>query len=838
LPEVVHPQDAPEPRAKHDALPPAAAAGSYTSFAALWQTVRARRWFVGSVIGGLSLLCLLYCLIAPNQYEAKARVVLHITQGSLLGLDGESNSVPSGFGGATSEIETIANVFRSDRLAWRVILDHKLYRNSDFNGSFARYFPDFRPEVPNPAAQEYLLKRFARHLHVSTIPRTLLVEIRFRTKNAALSAEVVKALIQSFNQEESSMRVNETRTATEYLNSQLMLLKAQADAKEREMEAFKRENGVMLAPGARSDVQAQGLPQLVEVDEIARALAAAAAERVLRESRYKVAVEGNPELVLGSDSPVLADDGSMEVAVFKQIQAKRGDLQQELAQLTLEHGPNYGRVVEVRRQLEDLDSQVKSERGNLLEMMRRAMETARDREAMLRTQLDEKTSEGEKATDAAMRYAAMALEDSALQEMYIRIQGKLREAGLEAGVHPPDIWVVDPPIVPSKPAAPNLPLYMAVTLFVAIWLALGGAFIMESLNPRALRNTVAVLFLLVAVATHAQAPIPNTQGLPGGVTKVITPEQPRNVPDPRTSPPVWSGAGSNATVLQESGVGVAMAPAQLSSGDLLDVSEFHTPEFHSTVRIAEAGTVVLPMIGEIKLAGLDEAGASRAIAAELVEKGFLLHPQVFVLVTQVVGQDVSVLGEVTRPGVYAFTVHHRLLDLIAAASGTSPTAGGVVGIFHRNDPDTPHIVSLRAVASGADEEHNPELEPGDTVQVNRAGFIYVVGGVMRPGGFAMDPQQHLTVLQALSLAWGPSQSAATQKAMLIREQQDGGRLVTALNLKRMLRGQDPDPPLRERDILFVPDSLAKSIWNHSLESAIQSAAGVSLYAGMVYSQRF
>ena len=112
--------------------------------------------------------------------------------------------------------------------------------------------------------------------------------------------------------------------------------------------------------------------------------------------------------------------------------------------------------------------------------------------------------------------------------------------------------------------------------------------------------------------------------------------------------------------------------------------------------------------------------------------------------------------------------------------------------------------------SGTDtaSDHNPELSPGDTVQVSRAGLVYVVGDVIRPGGFPVDPVQGLTVVQALSLAWGPSQNAAVGKAVLIREQK-GGRTMIALNLKRMLRGQDPDQPVEDRDILYVPDSVGQ-----------------------------
>jgi polysaccharide export outer membrane protein len=214
----------------------------------------------------------------------------------------------------------------------------------------------------------------------------------------------------------------------------------------------------------------------------------------------------------------------------------------------------------------------------------------------------------------------------------------------------------------------------------------------------------------------------------------------------------------------------------------------------------------------------------------------LLHPQVFVVVTAYVGQDVSVLGEVARPGVYPYTIHHRLLDLISAAFGLSPNAGRLVNVFERNDPKTPHPVVLDPSGTDTRTDHNPELSPGDTVEVSRAGLVYVIGDVVRPGGFPVDPAQGLTVVQALSLAWGQSQNASN-KALLIREQK-GGRTLTTLNLRRMIHGEDPDLPIRDRDILFVPDSMAKNLWNKSLEAAIQSAIGVTIYAGLVYSQRF
>jgi polysaccharide export outer membrane protein len=314
----------------------------------------------------------------------------------------------------------------------------------------------------------------------------------------------------------------------------------------------------------------------------------------------------------------------------------------------------------------------------------------------------------------------------------------------------------------------------------------------------------------------------------------------KSVPSARDAPAVWNGAaGTNQAGLPGQGTGLAASvmAAPIGPGDMLDVVEFRTPEFHSAVRVSAAGTVTLPMIGDVQVGGMDERGAEHEIEAALVAKGMLLHPQVSVLVTAYVGEDVSVLGEVARPGVYSYTVHHRLLDLISSASGLTPNAGGLVSIFHRSEPNVPHAVVLDPGGTDIGTDHNPELLAGDTVQVSRAGLVYVIGDVMRPGGFAVDPAQGLTVVQALTLAWGPTQNAATSRALLIREQKSGRTLIT-LNLKRMLHGQDPDQPIHDRDILFVPDSMARNLMNRTIESAIQSAVGVTIYAGLVYSDRF
>ncbi|MGA8043621.1 MAG: SLBB domain-containing protein [Terracidiphilus sp.] len=805
--------------------------------------MRLRRRFIGALCGGLAVVCLLYCLVAPNEYEATARVALRATPQISLHLDGNDAAASSALASGQVQLETLAGMLRGEELAWRVIVDEKLYQSPGFLGRFGRKFPDLNPQAPSPEAQAYLLDRFERRLSVRSLPRTMILQVRFRCGDAALAAAVVNDLIRAYGAQETEARVAGTSQATGWLNLQLAQLKAQVERDDAKLAAFQQEHGLVnspetLANGQPSDVQHAA--QITEIDDLGKELVAATSDRMRREAEFREASQGDPEAVVAADPTLQTGTYNFSTGLLQQLRARRSDLEQEQAQLSIEHGPNFPRVVELHKELEDIDQQLRAERKKLLDRFKAAWMTAEAREQLVRQSLEAATREGMKLNDAAMRYAVMRREADASHQLYVQLMEKTEEAGLTAGLEVSNVVVVDPARQPVKPVAPDLLLYMAITLFVSLWLAVGGALLLESIHPSVQRMGLLLAALaLGAMPAKAQAPTPSTSGLPTGVVKLPQSTERRSVPNPHEAPTTWNAGGTEYQGIPSASAaaGVQTMPAPISAGDLLDVTESHTPEFHSTVRVSGAGSVRLPMIGDVHITGLDEQGAAHAIEAALVAKGMLLHPQVTVLVTSYVGQDVSVLGEVAHPGVYPFTVHHQLLDVISAASGVTADAGSLVTIVHRDSAEPPLAVVLDSSVAGGVAAHNPELEPGDTVEVNRAGLVYVVGDVIRPGGFPVDPAQKLTLLQAISLAWGPTQNAALTKAVLIREQK-GGRTLTELNLKRLLRGQDPDLPIEDRDIVFVPDSAAKNLWNRTMESVVQSAAGVSIYAGMVYSQRF
>jgi polysaccharide export outer membrane protein len=814
---------------------------SSTSMRELWMVVVRRRRLMLGVEGGLLLLCLLYCLIAPNQYEATARVELRTSPASSLNLESQEPLVSASILSAPIALETLAGVLRSDQLAWRVITGLKLYQAPGFRGGFAGKFPGFHPAAPSADAQAWLLDRFERRLTVQSLPRTLLVQIRFRSRDAALSAAVVNALIRAYRQQDSEAQIEATAQASGWLEGQLGDLKIRVDRDQQRLADFEQKHAILSTPTATANGQPGEIDHsstVLEIDELGRQLVAATTDRILCEAEYRAASHGDPELVIASDPRLQGQSSGFQTALLEQIHSRRSDLEQEQAQLSAERGPNFPRVVEIGRQLQDLDRQKQAEDLRLVARFRNNWQTALDREQLVRKSLKETTGEGMKQNQAATEYAVMRQEANSSHDLYMKVSEKVEEAGLAAGIHGSNISVVDDALEPVKPVAPDLPLYMAITFFAGLWIAMGAALMQESWSRTETRVALLLLVLLVPGGlARAQAPTPSTSGLPTGVASFPQTQETKSLPNPKEAPAVWNKPGTAGAPGLPQGAQQAAMPAPIGPGDWLDISEFHTPEFHSMVRVSATGTVTLPMVNDVHIGGMDEQAAAHAIEAALLEKGILLHPLVSVVVTAYAGQDVSVLGEVARPGVYPYSFHHRLLDLISAASGLAPSAGRLVNVFRRDDPNTPHPVVLDPNATDAGPDHNPELEPGDTVQVSRAGLVYVVGDVVRPGGFPVDPVQGLTVVKAIALAWGPSQNAAVGKVVLIREQKDG-RILNAIDLKRMLRGQDPDLPIRDGDILFVPDSVAKNLTSRAMESAIQSAIGVTIYSGLVYSQRY
>ena len=263
----------------------------------------------------------------------------------------------------------------------------------------------------------------------------------------------------------------------------------------------------------------------------------------------------------------------------------------------------------------------------------------------------------------------------------------------------------------------------------------------------------------------------------------------------------------------------------LGSGDLLAISVAGAPEYHYDVRVSPTGTASLPMLGNVTLAGLSTAQAEGVVAKRLQERGFFNDPEVAVFVKEYATAGISVLGEVQKPGIYPLMGSRTLLDAISAAGGTTPKAGKSVTITHRDELGSPETILLSH--NNGKTMTNVAVRPGDTVVVSKAGMVYVIGAVKEPTGIILE-NPHLTVLQAIAMAHGTNPTASLKSTKLIRKANTSPQELP-IPLDTILSAKSPDLELQPDDIVFVPNSPAKTVASRSLEAIVQTATGIAIY---------
>ena len=309
--------------------------------------------------------------------------------------------------------------------------------------------------------------------------------------------------------------------------------------------------------------------------------------------------------------------------------------------------------------------------------------------------------------------------------------------------------------------------------------------------------------------------------------------------------------------------------------DVLDINVFEAPEMNRGVRVSASGEISLPLLGAVAAAGLTPRQLETSLE-ELLHQRYMKDPHVSVFVRDMQSHPVSVVGAVRKPGIFQIRGNKTLLEILSLAEGLADDAGESVIILRRTgeksapefasaktndaegaslrtqlrDSDSPDAagtdlekvapifqgsqrvvqVNLKNLLDSTDPRNNPTVYPGDIVKVSRAGIVYVVGAVGRPGGFAMKTNEKISVLQAVALSEGLTRTAAKSGARIIHtNERNGERTETPVDLGKILSGKSSDPMLGPRDILFVPDSAAKTTFSRGMEVTLQTLTGLMIF---------
>jgi polysaccharide export outer membrane protein len=261
----------------------------------------------------------------------------------------------------------------------------------------------------------------------------------------------------------------------------------------------------------------------------------------------------------------------------------------------------------------------------------------------------------------------------------------------------------------------------------------------------------------------------------------------------------------------------------IGPGDELEIAVYGVADLSEHTRVSGTGNISMPLIGDVRVVGLSSSEAAGAIESQLRQNNILNDPHVSVYVKEYTNSGFSVAGEVSKPGFYSAVGPHRLFDVLQAAGGPTDKAASKVVISHRDQKDA---ITLKISKDPAEmASSNVDLQPGDTIVVPRAGIVYVLGEVTRPGGYVLNSTGGVTVLQVMAVAGGPTHVASAGKTRLLRRSENGFQEQN-IDVKKLLRGKAHDVAVRDEDILFVPSSIIKTALNASALVGVAATAAV------------
>ncbi|MGF6274135.1 polysaccharide export outer membrane protein [Massilia sp. UYP11] len=210
----------------------------------------------------------------------------------------------------------------------------------------------------------------------------------------------------------------------------------------------------------------------------------------------------------------------------------------------------------------------------------------------------------------------------------------------------------------------------------------------------------------------------------------------------------------------------------LGAGDVVRLSVYGSPDLSIETRVSESGHITFPLLGQVAVGGLSVAAAEKKIAGQLEKGGYIKRAQVNMLVTTLASQQVSVLGQVNRPGRYPVEGRRKVLDMLALAGGIHGDGGDMISLVRTRDGKTTReTIDVVDMVRKGELDKDYEVAGGDIIFVERAPRAYVTGEVSRPGPFRLE--RGMTVQQAISAGGGLSPRGSDNGIKVTRRDASG-----------------------------------------------------------------
>jgi polysaccharide biosynthesis transport protein len=437
----------------------------------LWQILLRRRWAFFACLAIITLAAVVASLVLPTRYEGVGRLTVDFESSDPLDLKGLARAAAGV--DAETKLQTQVNILQTDSLAWDVIKRLRLDQQPE-TAPHARFLPGRLAcmSLPNqsvdsigPECRRELLDEFHKRLHVQSVPRTQIIEVRFRCKSPELAAKVVNSLTDAYVEKSFQTKYQASMRVSSWLSGQLDEVKQNAELAEEKYISYQKQNGI-IGTDENHNVLIERLGALNQQ------LVVAEANRIVREARYRVAMNGDPE-ALAEITPGTP---------LQLLHAQETTLNNEYAELNAKFGDAYPRVTQVKAQLDKASEATKQEVARVRDKVKTEYESALQSESMLRGEFEQQKQQAYNTNEAAIQVALLKRDVDADRELYEELAKKLNEAGILAGLKAANVTVIDPATVPVSPVEPQMALNLALGLLVGSVFGVGLCFLQENID--------------------------------------------------------------------------------------------------------------------------------------------------------------------------------------------------------------------------------------------------------------------------------------------------------------------------------------------------------------------
>lgn len=455
-----------------------------------------RRWrWIAGICAACVVAVTLHWMIATPRYEATGEVEIQKEQSSPLGL----TALTGGANGASTDaldydvtLQTQVDILKSDTLALKVIEQLGLEKTKPFFGGkpylFRRGLEFWREpleplSVPLKAAPDRryaALKIFHRNLQVYPVSGTRLIRISYVDPNPQRAAAVVNALIQALMGYSFEARYAATTQATRWLGGQLSDLKKQTEALQSKAIALQRATG-MFGDDEQNNIM------LSRLEALNKTLAADEANRILKGAIYQTAESSDPELISDLSGNAADSTGVQNsLALIQTLRAKEASVNAEIALDSKRYGARFPEMAELESERASLKSSIAKEVTRLGERAHTDYLIAQRAEAGARADFERQKALVNQLNDKAVQYALVKQEADDSRNLYENLLGKLKEAGVLAGLDSTNLQVVNPARIPpvDHPKSPSFPKEEAIGMAGGLVLGFGAALLAEMTDER------------------------------------------------------------------------------------------------------------------------------------------------------------------------------------------------------------------------------------------------------------------------------------------------------------------------------------------------------------------